>query len=93
MYPAKFTCLVSGRPEGGKDPTCPSWRGIAAHNIMQSRLFAVLLVSEPAEKRVPKPEQGSKNWHLESLRPFGRPETVVRVGQLVKQSLVLRLVF
>ena len=33
------TCTVlglptgfGGRPDGGKDPTCPSWRGITAHN-------------------------------------------------------------
>ena len=32
MYPAGFTCQVSGRPDGGKDPTCPLWRGITTHN-------------------------------------------------------------
>ena len=32
MYPAGLTCLVDGRPDRGKDPTCPSWRGITTHN-------------------------------------------------------------
>ena len=36
MYPAGLTCLVSGRPDGGKDPTCPLWRGIATHIIIMT---------------------------------------------------------
>ena len=32
MYPAGLTCRVGGRPDGGKDPTCPLWRGITTHN-------------------------------------------------------------
>ena len=34
MYSAGLTCPVGGRPGGGKDPTCPSWRGIATHNSL-----------------------------------------------------------
>ena len=32
MYPAGLTCRVGGRPDGGKDLTCPLWRGITTHN-------------------------------------------------------------
>ena len=33
MYPAGLTCRVGGRPDGGKDPTCPLWRGITTYII------------------------------------------------------------
>ena len=32
MYPAGLTYRVGGCPDGGKDLTCSSWRGIATHN-------------------------------------------------------------
>ena len=34
MYPAGLTCRVGGRPDGGKDPICPLWRGLATHDSM-----------------------------------------------------------
>ena len=34
MYPAGLTCRAGGRPDGGKDPTCPLWRGIATHTTV-----------------------------------------------------------
>ena len=34
MYPAGLTCRVGGRPDEGKDPTCPLWRGITTHKII-----------------------------------------------------------
>ena len=37
MDPAGLTCRVCGRTDGGKDPTCPLWRGIATHKILSAK--------------------------------------------------------
>ena len=34
MYSTGLTCRVGGRPDGGKDPTCPLWKGITTHRLI-----------------------------------------------------------
>ena len=42
MYPAGLTCRVGGHPGGGKDPTCPLWRGITTHNNRHNQVASII---------------------------------------------------
>ena len=51
MYSTGLTHRVGGCPDGGKDPTCPLWRGITTHIIILLFWHHSLGVHGPAAAR------------------------------------------